>query len=112
MRAQSSVEYVIAIGAVLGALFLIQTYVRRALQARYQTMVDGAVLAIANRDQYEPYYPSGNSTVTQQGEVVATYRPGGIVGLSVDQNAPVSTIEDAGSWEKVGVDLKDDDDWK
>ena len=113
MRAQSSIEYVIAVGAVLAALFLIQTYVKRGLQARYKTVVDGAVMAVTNnRDQYEPYYPSGNSTVTHQGEIVATYRPGGIMGTSVDQNAPVSTIEEAGSWDNVGVNLNDDDDWK
>ena len=112
-RAQSRVEYVLAIAALVGGLFLIQTYVRLGLQARYKTIVDGAVESVnPSANQYEPYYPSASSTVTTDTERKSTYTAGGTVTVKVDDAAPETEIVDAGARQDIGFDLKADDDWK
>ena len=105
-------EYALAVAALVGALFLVQTYVRRGLQARYKTIVDGAVEAVNTANQYEPYYPSSSSTVTTDTERKSTYTAGGTVTVSVDDAVPESEVVDAGARQDVGFDLKADDDWR
>jgi hypothetical protein len=57
-RAQSVVEYGIAVAAIIIALVVMQVYVKRGLQGRYKDLVDAASkeIAPAGQRQYEPYY--------------------------------------------------------
>lgn len=77
-KAQSTAEYAILIGVVVGALIAMQVYVRRSLQAKTKWAVDmaGDLTTIPNADtttlnkQYEPYYSapvSGSLTTAQTG---------------------------------------------
>lgn len=69
-KAQSTAEYVIILGLVVGAVVAMQTYVKRGLQGRIRDAVDftdqgeqaqgegtgtNAVVQFST-DQYEPYY--------------------------------------------------------
>ncbi len=75
-RAQSTVEYGILIGVIVGAAVAMQTYVKRSLQARQKDSSDlltsmtgtvdvGSVSGtLATTNQYEPYYLSRNQTDT------------------------------------------------
>ena len=63
-KAQSTAEYVIVLGLIVGAIIAMQTYVKRGLQGRVRDAVDhtGTTQEIAGAnfefsgDQYEPYY--------------------------------------------------------
>jgi restriction endonuclease S subunit len=63
-KAQSTAEYVIVLGLIVGAVIAMQTYLKRGLQGRIRDAVDftdnqGAGLQF-NTTQYEPYYLSSN----------------------------------------------------
>jgi hypothetical protein len=106
------VEYALTISAIVGALFLISTYVKRALQARYAAVVDAAATSTKGPRQYEPYHPSSKAMVTRELETKTEYRPGGEVETSIPVDFPQSVVVDPGAWEQVGVNLRDDDDWR
>jgi hypothetical protein len=111
-RGQHTIEYALTISVIIGGLFLVSTYVRRALQARYAAVVDAAATSTKGPRQYEPYYPSSAAVVTRDGEVKVQYHPGGSVVTTVPAAMPQMTVVDPGAWEKTGVSLKDDDDWR
>ncbi len=76
-RGQSTAEYAILIGVVIGALVAMQTYVKRGAQGRIKAVVDsytaGSVgsgqIAVTNtRTQYEPYYLESNFNVGRSSE--------------------------------------------
>ena len=64
-RGQSLLEHAIVLTTLLAAVLVMQAYMKRGLQARYRTLVDGAVQAIGAKTQYEPYYTSASSTSTR-----------------------------------------------
>lgn len=86
-RAQSTAEYVIILGLVVGAVVAMQSYIKRGMQGRIRDAVDfadqgeqaqhdGATMPDAvvdfTGDQYEPYYlesnfnSNRNSTVAEE----------------------------------------------
>src|SRR3990167_6492257 len=84
-KGQSTVEYALIIGVIVGSLVAMQTYVKRGLQARYH---DGVQFLASETDelgstnQYEPYYLSSsyessqdrnvNENVAQRGQTIRT----------------------------------------
>ena len=107
-RGQALLEHAIVLTTLLAAVFAMSAYAKRGLQARYRTLVDGAVKAIRAPTQYEPYYASASSTATQDSTTTATYAPGGTVTV----NGSVSRTSDPGGQERVGVELQADDAWQ
>jgi len=72
-RAQTTAEYAILFGLVVGALLAMQLYIRRGIQARIKDVVDhkgsGGVVGnselIFSTGQYEPYYLASGASTTQ-----------------------------------------------
>jgi hypothetical protein len=59
--AQSTAEYVIVLGLIVGAVVAMQTYIKRGMQGRIRDAVDSTDNANQtvfkfNGNQYEPYY--------------------------------------------------------
>lgn len=85
-RAQSTAEYAIVIGLVIGLISAMQIYVKRSLQSRIRGGTDflssnstvhdayqltGIAGDGTNRTgQYEPYYLTSDMTSTQQGKEI------------------------------------------
>jgi len=75
-KAQSTAEYVIVLGLVVGAVVAMQTYVKRGLQARVKEATDYTYTpelvtkkTIFNGSlQYEPYYLKSDFTSTKTSE--------------------------------------------
>lgn len=61
-KAQSTAEYVIILGLVVGAVIAMQTFVKRGLQGRVKDATNyvGDTGAVFTGNQYEPYYTSSN----------------------------------------------------
>lgn len=64
-QAQSTAEYVIILGLIVGAVVAMQTYVKRGMQGRIRDTVDttadgGQNLVNFTGEQYEPYYLSSS----------------------------------------------------
>ena len=77
-KAQSTAEYAIVLGLVIGAVIAMQTYVKRGLQGRVRQAADYRYKS-ADATQpdifktaggYEPYYLSSNFTSTKSGASV------------------------------------------
>lgn len=85
LRAQSLTEYALVIALVSAGLIGMQVYVKRGLQAKVKTFVDGSVkesARMANQDQssqYEPYYADSSFVVAQSQRSDVTYNPGGVI---------------------------------
>lgn len=107
-RGQSAIEYAVGITVALAALLTMQTYVKRGLQARLRTVVDGATTAIGAPTQYEPYYASATSVVTADSHTTFTYAPGGTITATGQETSSL----DPGAKQSVGVDLRADDVWQ
>lgn len=109
-RGSNLTEY--ALGAVLlvGVLTGMRTYVARGVQARYKTVVDGAITALkpTSTAQYEPYYTINASTVTQDEAETYTYKTGG----TIVRDTTSTTTKDPGAAEQVLPSFEADDDWK
>lgn len=105
---QGTLEYVLVIIVLWTAVLVMQTYVKRGLQARYRTVVDGAVSSVGAPTQYEPYYPSATTVTTQDAQATSSYVPGGTVTTTWQG----SRVTDANATQEVGVDLQADDDWR
>ncbi len=95
-RGQSTIEHALFLGAVMAGLLTIQTVVQRGLNARYRTMVDGAVTVAGGSGQYEPYYAKSQSKVLQSHTVSTTYVPGGEVRRSTRDRNIVESGEQTG----------------
>jgi len=83
-RAQSFVEYALFASVAVVALMGMQIYLKRGLQAKVKTFVDGtaeAVSSMAGRQkplrQYEPYYMDSEVTTQELEEKKTIYTPGG-----------------------------------
>lgn len=83
-RAQSTAEYVIVLGLIIGAVVAMQTYVKRGFQARIKDAVDftdqgkqtGDVVEFSG-GQYEPYYLGSNFDSTHESEQTESLLTGG-----------------------------------
>lgn len=106
--AQSTIEYAIAITTVLAAVVVIGTYLKRGMQARIRTVVDGTATAINAPTQYEPYYPSAISVVTQDDASTFAYAPGG----TITRQGVTTSVVDPGATQSVGVNVRADDEWQ
>lgn len=84
-KAQSLTEYALVIALVGAGLIGMQVYVKRGLQAKVKSFVDGSVresARIANKpqiSQYEPYYTDSKFNVTQSQKSEIAYNPGGTI---------------------------------
>ena len=73
-KAQSLAEYAILVFLVIAAVVGMQVYLKRGLQARFKTFVDGAGNYVGLR-QYEPYYIDSNITTQQLQKTKITHKP-------------------------------------
>ena len=105
---QSLLEHAIVLTTLLAAVFAMSAYAKRGLQARYRTLVDGAVQSIGAPTQYEPYYASASSTSTRDSTGTFTYAPGG----TVTSGGRLTSVTDPGARQRVGVELYADDAWQ
>ncbi|MDD5431569.1 MAG: hypothetical protein PHO70_01060 [Candidatus Omnitrophica bacterium] len=81
-KAQSTAEYVIVLGLVVGAVVAMQTFVKRGLQGRIHDAVkytgaagDTDAKAIFKGNQYDPNYVESNltrSSSSEESEKIAT----------------------------------------
>ena len=81
-KAQSTAEYAVLFGLVVGAVLAMQTYVKRSLQAKiadsgdYLTRVSGDPAGIGQqigtRKQYEPYYLAQQVSNTSKSQTKST----------------------------------------
>ena len=82
IKGQSTAEYAILIALVVAAIIAMQTYAKRALQAKVRDAVvymKDQTNALGNSIQYEPYYLQSNFEVTRsqnQAQVLGTNRVG------------------------------------
>ena len=92
IKGQSTAEYAILIALVVAAVIAMQTYAKRALQARMRDASRYLVQQtneLGNSAQYEPYYLQTNFAVTRQedrGQVLGLNRLGynGVSNISRD----------------------------
>jgi hypothetical protein len=116
-KAQSLTEYAILATLVIAAIAGMQVYLKRGLQARVKTFVDGATngtsfLARLSKplSQYEPYYVQSDITSQALQELTTTHIPGGstkyVSGNTVTRKGTITT---KGTSDE---DLKQDDAWE
>lgn len=85
-KAQTTAEYAILIGLVVGAIVVMQTYVKRSLQGKIKQETDRLA------PQYEPYYlsssfaPTGDTTETE-----ATTKGGGVTRTTQETSSRTGT---------------------
>jgi len=81
IRGQSTAEYAIVIGLVIGAAVAMQVYVKRGIQARIKDAVDhtDASDGITRSGQYEPYYLTSDVITSREATTAATTGAGGTV---------------------------------
>lgn len=129
-KAQSLAEYSLVIALVFASILGMQIYVKRGLQARIKTFVDGATQGISSvaklekpLTQYEPYYTNSEITTQQMQKIATKYNPGGEVRrewlpvINDDKGDYVegNLIKKEGKIETKGVsneDLTQDDAWE
>ncbi len=105
-KAQTTAEYAILIGLVIGALVAMQTYVRRGLQGRIKDVVDhvgtggdvGGVEFQFSGRQYEPYYLSSQRNTQQTSTNTRALQEGGVYSTNTTTQTQVSATETRG-WE-------------
>lgn len=114
-RAQSTAEYAVVIAIVLAAAVGMQTYVKRALQAKIHGAA-GALVAVngdatnnlnlGNMEQYEPYYAESNYNVNRQDRYNET-----ITDATVSYSGDLSNTLRTGSSNE-GTNVNGDDSWQ
>ncbi len=93
IKGQSTAEYAILIALVVAAIIAMQTYAKRALQAKVRDAVvymKDQTVSLGNSIQYEPYYLQSNFEVTRaqnQAQVLANRRIGIEGNISVGRGA-------------------------
>lgn len=102
LRGQSTAEYAIVIGLVIGAAVAMQVYVKRGIQGKVKDAVnhvweDDTVTGTTT--QYEPYYLSQDVGSTRVGTTQSTTSIGGgvireIIADEVSGRTGSTTIED------------------
>ena len=87
-RGQSTAEYAVVIAFVLAAVIGMQTYVKRALQAKYRMAsfavsqvkpAAGQLTGYTNLEQYEPYYAKASSFTERKDIYDEKFEKGGKV---------------------------------
>lgn len=104
-KAQSLAEYAILVSIIVVTLLGIQVYVKRGLQAKYKSFVDGAGESVGIK-QYEPYYAQTEQTIDQKQNTTYTYKPKGKLTRGIDSTVVRKDATITQNW-----DLKADDDW-
>lgn len=82
-KGQSTAEYAILIGLVIGAVVAMQIYFKRGMQGRVKDAVDyidANSSEVFKGGQYEPYYLSSESKTSQNASETTDLRAGGEVG--------------------------------
>jgi len=103
LRGQSTAEYAIVIGLVIGAAVAMQVYVKRGIQAKVRDAVDFVDAddnITTSGAQYEPYYLTSDLASTRAGTTQAQTTTGGgvtrsIVGQETSTRTGTTTIEAA-----------------
>ena len=116
-RGQSVTEYAIVFTVVAAAIFGMQVYLKRGLQAKqrdataYFTGVTGNPLGtggdITTKSQYEPYYAESNYLTNQDSSI--TEEVGGAMGL-VNRNVSFENTARTGV-QRSSVNMIVDDTW-
>lgn len=115
-KAQTTAEYAILFGLVVGALLAMQIYVRRGLQGRVKDVVDhtgaggevGAEALVFSGDQYEPYYTSSAANTESASEVRDEARVGGeVVKTIVGQEETRAARQVMTGWQGEAVEEQD-----
>lgn len=82
-RGQSTAEYAIVIGLVIGAAVAMQVYVKRGIQGKMKDAVDyndpSAAGVLGSTGQYEPYYLGSTMTSTRGATSAENLAEGGSV---------------------------------
>ena len=95
-KGQSTAEYAIVIGLVIGAAVAMQIYVKRSLQAKVKDAVDyndpeATKLGMFTTGQYEPQYMTSTMTSTRDASTSETTAAGGGVTRNIGGAGEVST---------------------
>lgn len=85
-KGQTTAEYVLLGGLVVGGVVAMTLFCQRTLQGKLKGVSDnltaetgGGLLQGPQLSQYEPYYQTSNYNVTQSRHAEETYTPGGKV---------------------------------
>ncbi|MBU1998969.1 MAG: hypothetical protein ABIG46_00675 [Candidatus Omnitrophota bacterium] len=81
-KGQSTAEFAILIGLVIGAVVAMQVYIKRGLQGKMKDAVDYSdtdTAAVFSTGQYEPYYASSQSSTAQSASETTNTQTGGAV---------------------------------
>jgi len=120
-KAQSLAEYAVLVALIVAALAGINVYLKRGLQARYKTLVDGATtftkvipatettpeeVIIVGVKQYEPYYAQSEQTIDRQQATAYTYQTKGALQRGIN-----STVAVTDATETTGLNTGADDAW-
>ena len=102
-KAQTTAEYAILIGLVVGAVIAMQVYVKRGLQGRMRDAVDhvgangdvgGTDLAFTSA-QYEPYYLQSTATTDQTSHDDESLHGGGQGGVDRSTTTNTTAVRNA-----------------
>jgi len=88
IKGQSTAEYAILIALVIGAVIAMQTYAKRALNARIKDATDYMInetSELGSTAQYEPYYLSTSFEVTRSSDE-SVIHGNSAVGMNGSQN--------------------------
>ncbi len=93
-KGQSTAEYAIVIGLVIGAAVAMQIYVKRGIQGKIKNAVDynDPAATMMTTSQYEPYYSTSSMTASRtatDSETVAT--GGGVARTTSDTTSRTGT---------------------
>lgn len=118
-RAQSTAEYVIVLGLIVGAVIAMQTYVKRGFQGRVREAVDftdqggqtsdtdNAAVVQFSGDQYEPYYLRSTFNSTRDADSQEQLLQSGAVDKTLTQEHSTRTGNQTITGTRNGVELND-----
>lgn len=112
---QSTAEYVIVLGLIVGAVLAMQVYVKRGLQGRIREVTDTVdnVYSASEREgawiptftagrQYEPYYAESKVTQSRQSDERQKMTKGGEVEKTFGEQGRI-IIQEQGSYQKINA---------
>ena len=103
-KAQTLAEYALLITIIVAAIAGMQIYLKRGLQAKYKSFVDGAG-QMAGIKQYEPYYVQSEQTIEQEQKTAYTYKPEGKLTRGIDSTITTDATT------TIKLDIGADDEW-
>ena len=103
-KAQTLAEYALLITIIVAAIAGMQIYVKRGLQAKYKSFVDGTGNMVGIK-QYEPYYNQSEEIIDLEYVTTYTYKQEGRLTRETDHAVTrgVTVTE--------GFDIGADDEW-